>query len=90
MSVVFPAPLYRYCHSPANDSLARQVPAGNPERLQKTSLVSICASLGPGSDRSAEKWKDDIEVRGCESLKLHHLYRAMAWLGEKLPEDQQV
>lgn len=50
-------------------------------------LHRLCVS---GSDRAAEKWKDDIEVRGCESLKLHHLYRAMAWLGEELPEDQQA
>ncbi len=50
-------------------------------------LHRLCVS---GSDRAAEKWKDDIEVAGCESLKLHHLYRAMAWLGEELAEDQQA
>ena len=50
-------------------------------------LHRLCVS---GSDRAAEKWKDDIEVTGCESLKLHHLYRAMAWLGEELPEDRQA
>jgi hypothetical protein len=27
--------------------------------------------------------------RGTEALDLHHLYRAMAWLGEALPEDAQ-
>jgi hypothetical protein len=42
-----------------------------------------------GSDRAAEKWKRDYQIDGCDSLQLHHLYRAMAWLGEVLPDDQQ-
>jgi hypothetical protein len=42
-----------------------------------------------GSDRAAEKWKHTIELGGIEELQLHHLYRAMAWLGEALGEDQQ-
>jgi transposase len=42
-----------------------------------------------GSDRAAEKWKQHYQIEGCESLQLHHLYRAMAWLGEVLPKDQQ-
>jgi hypothetical protein len=43
-----------------------------------------------GSDRAAEKWKETIEIDGVEGLPLHHLYRAMAWLGETLAENQQV
>jgi hypothetical protein len=35
-----------------------------------------------GSDRSAERWKRDICLADGESLQLHHLYRAMRWLGE--------
>jgi transposase len=42
-----------------------------------------------GSDRAAQKWKQHYQIEGCESLQLHHLYRAMAWLGEVLPKDQQ-
>jgi hypothetical protein len=42
-----------------------------------------------GSDRAADKWKRDYQIEGCDSLQLHHLYRAMAWLGEVLPQDQQ-
>jgi len=42
-----------------------------------------------GSDRAAEKWKQTIDIGGVEKLQLHHLYRAMAWLGEALGEDQQ-
>jgi hypothetical protein len=42
-----------------------------------------------GSDRAADKWKRHYQIEGCGSLQLHHLYRAMAWLGEVLPKDQQ-
>ena len=28
-------------------------------------------------------------IAGAEALELHHLYRAMAWLGEELPEEEQ-
>ena len=34
-----------------------------------------------GSDRAAEKWRRDVRVPGAENLGLHHLYRAMRWLG---------
>jgi hypothetical protein len=39
-----------------------------------------------GSDRAAEKWRADYRVDGTEELQLHHLYRAMAWLGEPLAD----
>src|ERR1035437_9458134 len=45
--------------------------------------------FAPGSDRAAEKWKDDYTIEGVADLELHHLYRAMAWLGEVLAEDRQ-
>jgi hypothetical protein len=35
-----------------------------------------------GSDRAADKWKRDVCVPGDEDLSLHHLYRAMGFLGE--------
>ena len=39
-----------------------------------------------GSDRAAEKWRTDYRIDGTEGLQLHHLYRAMAWLGEPLAD----
>jgi hypothetical protein len=42
-----------------------------------------------GADRACEKWMTDYEIPGTEELALHHLYRAMAWLGEELPAEQQ-
>lgn len=35
-----------------------------------------------GSDRQGMKFLRDVDVPGSEALDLHHLYRAMAWLGE--------
>src|SRR3954471_23984890 len=35
-----------------------------------------------GSDRACEKWLPDYDIPGVDALSLHHLYRAMAWLGE--------
>jgi hypothetical protein len=51
-----------------------------------TVLHRLCAS---GSDRACEQWKDEYAIDGADTLQLHHLYRAMAWLGEELPADQQ-
>src|SRR4051795_8712438 len=42
-----------------------------------------------GSDRACEKWMTDYAIPGVDDLALHHLYRAMAWLGEELPAEQQ-
>jgi transposase len=43
-----------------------------------------------GSDRACEHWRDDYRIEGISELELHHLYRAMSWLGEELPESQQA
>jgi len=41
-----------------------------------------------GSDRSCDKWHQDYIIKGVEDIELHHLYRAMAFLGEEV-EDQK-
>ena len=43
-----------------------------------------------GSDRACEHWREDYRIDGIESLQLHHLYRAMAFLGEELAETEQA
>jgi len=52
-------------------------------------LTVLHRLFAPGSDRAAEKWKDDYAIQGVGDLDLHHLYRAMAWVGEVLPKQQQ-
>jgi len=41
-----------------------------------------------GSDRSCDKWHREYVIKGVDGLSLHHLYRAMAFLGEEI-EDQR-
>jgi hypothetical protein len=36
-----------------------------------------------GSDRAADRWREDYRIAGIDGLDLHHLYRAMAWLGSR-------
>ena len=50
-------------------------------------LTTLHRLIVSGSDRSCEKWKRDYVINGTDGLELHHLYRAMAFLGEPL-EDQ--
>jgi transposase len=52
-------------------------------------LTVLHRLFASGSDRAADKWRTDYQIEGGDALQLHHLYRAMAWLGEELPQDQQ-
>ena len=52
-------------------------------------LTALHRLFDPGSDRAAEKWATDYAIEGADGLQLHHLYRAMAWLGEELPAGRQ-
>ena len=58
--------------------------------LERAVFLTVLHRLfAGGSDRAADRWRDDYRIEGAEGLDLHHLYRAMAWLGEELAEDQQ-
>lgn len=52
-------------------------------------LTVLHRLVHPGSDRAADKWKRDYAIAGSADLELHHLDRAMAWLGQELPANQQ-
>lgn len=47
-------------------------------------LTVLHRLMDPGSDRAAEKWKQDFQINGAEEIELHHLYRAMGWLGQEM------
>src|SRR5258706_73938 len=49
-------------------------------------LTVLHGLFGSGSARAAERWRADYRIEGTEALQLHHLYRAMAWLGEPLAD----
>lgn len=58
--------------------------------LERAIFLTVLHRLfDPGSDRSAERWRKDYRIEGTEGIELHHLYRAMEWLGEELPEAEQ-
>lgn len=47
-------------------------------------LTVLHRLFASGSDRAAERWREQYRLPGTEQLDLHHLYRAMAFLGEPL------
>ena len=58
--------------------------------LERAIFLTVLHRLfDPGSDRAAEKWKENHVIAGAEALALQHLYRAMAWLGTPLPLAEQ-
>jgi hypothetical protein len=55
--------------------------------LERAIFLSVLHRLiEPGSDRAADKWRRGYAIDGVARLELHHLYRAMGWLGEELAE----
>ena len=58
--------------------------------LERAAFLTVLHRLFvSGSDRAADRWREDYAIAGIDGLDLHHLYRAMAWLGEELPEKEQ-
>jgi hypothetical protein len=53
-------------------------------------LTVLHRLFASGSDRAAEKWREGYRIGGVETLELHHLYRAMGWLGEPLSKAEQA
>ncbi len=59
-------------------------PRGFGFPVERAVFLSVLHRLfDPGSDRQAERWKADHRIAGAEAIQLHHLYRAMRWLGEE-------
>jgi hypothetical protein len=58
--------------------------------LERAVFLTVLHRLfGGGSDRAADRWREDYAIAGVDGLDLHHLYRAMAWLGEELAAKEQ-
>ena len=52
--------------------------------LERAIFLTVLHRLfDPGSDRAAERWKEDFQISGADGIELHHLYRAMGWLGKQ-------
>ena len=58
--------------------------------VERAMFVTVLHRLvAPGSDRQAERWKEDYRIDGADDLDLQHFYRTMGWLGTPLPKEQQ-
>jgi transposase len=54
-------------------------------------LTVLHRLFASGSDRAAERWREDYLIPGADALNLHHLYRAMAFLGTEIkPKGQKT
>jgi hypothetical protein len=63
---------------------------GHKFALERAVFLTVLHRLFvSGSDRAADRWREDYAIAGIAGLDLHHLYRAMAWLGEQLPAKEQ-
>jgi len=74
--------------------------SGIPEALQSTLkdrryefdveraiyLTVLHRLFATGSDRVADRWRENYLIPGTEGLELHHLYRAMAFLGDPIEQ----
>jgi hypothetical protein len=59
--------------------------------VERAVLLTVLHRLfAPGSDRAADKWRQDYAIEGTERVRLHQLYRAMAWLGEPLAGEDET
>src|SRR5437762_69202 len=85
-----PAPLFeRLWHEVGCRAVLEELAAGRQFEFaaERAVFLTVLHRLFvSGSDRAAEKWRADYRIEGAGALQLHHLYRAMAWLGEPLAD----
>ena len=53
-------------------------------------LTVLHRLFASGSDRACEYWKQSYAITGADDLDLHQMYRAMGYLGDELPKEQQT
>jgi len=52
-------------------------------------LTVLHRLLVSGSDRACDKWHRDYRIEGIDDMSLHHLYRAMFFLGEEITDQKE-
>ena len=53
-------------------------------------LTVVHRLMVSGSDRFCDRWRRDYAITGTEQLDLHHLYRAMTFLGEPIQDQKDA
>ena len=57
--------------------------------VERTIFLTVLHRLFvSGSDRSCDQWRRDYAINGMDMVALHHTYRAMAFLGDSLAEQE--
>jgi hypothetical protein len=75
------------CHAAITAAAAAR---GHRFALERAMFLTVLHRLmRGGSDLAADRWREDYRIARTDGIELHHLYRAMAWLGEELPSEQQ-
>ena len=74
------------CQAVLHDALAGRRFTFDVERAVFLSVLHRLFHTESGADLDAHAWQDEHRIEGVSEVPLHHLYRAMAWLGEALPE----
>lgn len=72
------------CHEVLRAALAGRRFRFDVERAVFLTVLHRLFHTESGSDRDAGCWQRDYRTEGVGEVPLHHLYRAMAWLGEAL------
>jgi hypothetical protein len=63
---------------------------GHAFALERAAFLAVLHRLFVGGcERAAARWREDCAITGVQGLDPHHLDRAMAWLGEELPAEDQ-
>jgi hypothetical protein len=52
-------------------------------------LTVLHRLFASGRDRASERWRENYLIPGTKVLDLHHLYRAMAFLGHEIEPNGQ-
>lgn len=59
--------------------------------LERAVYLTVLPRLfASGSDRAAERWREQYRIPGRETREWHHLYRALAFLGQPLESSASV
>jgi hypothetical protein len=62
---------------------------GHEFSLERAAFLTVLHRLVcGGSDRAADRWREDYRIDGVDEIELHNLYRAMAWSAALCPEGQ--
>jgi hypothetical protein len=83
---------YRLCKQSGIEACIKKLLVGRKFEfgLERAIFLTVMHRLMvSGSDRFCDKWKRDYLIPGTQDLDLHHLYRAMSFLGEVLPKHKQ-